>query len=82
MDTHAVESLYVALWVLTVEFVYHMTDANVRTDLQRAGYIDIAIAATTPVVVFHPTAMHLLNTTTSMDDIAGVHDCIVQRYQE
>ena len=55
-----------------VELVYYMAHTDIRTDLQRSGNIDISIAATTPVVVFHLTAIHRHDTTSGMDDVTGI----------
>ena len=76
-NTHALETFYIALRLFVVELVDDMAHTDVRTDFQRAGYIDVAIAATAPVVVFHLSSVHGQDTATRMDDVVGVHYLVV-----
>ena len=77
-DTYPVKAFDIALGLVMVEFVYHMTHTDIRTDLQRSGHVDITIAATTPVVVFHLTAIHRHDTTTGMDDVTSISGILSQ----
>ena len=78
MDAHAIQSLDIALRLFAIELVDDVAHADVRTDFQCARHVDIAIAATPPVVVLHRTAVHHFHTAARMDDIAGVNHLVVK----
>ena len=82
VDTHPVQTLDIFRRITAIELIDHVTDTNIRTDLQGTGYIDVLIPTTAPVVIFHRTPVHLHHTTARMDNITGINHPIVESHKE
>ena len=82
MDAYTIESLYVFRGIGTIILVDNPADTDVRAHFEGTGHADGAIAATTPVVVFHQSAMHLHYAAACIDGHGGVDDSIVEGYEE
>ena len=82
-DAYAAQPGDILLGMAAVELVDDIARADVGADLQRAGHINVLIAATTPVVVLHPAAVHLHHATAGMYHIARIagNDAVVKGHE-
>ena len=82
VDTDAIEPLHILGRIAAVILIDEVTHTNIRTDLERTGHADGAIASTSPVVIFHRTAVHLHYTATCWDGHRGVDNPVVEGHEE
>ena len=83
-DAYAVESFDIFLRMAAIELVDDVAGADVGTHLQGTGHADGAIAATSPVMVFHRPAMHLHDATAGRNLETRVvrNDAVIQSHEE
>ena len=82
MNTDSIEAFNIFRRIAAIELINDIAHANVGTDLKCPSHVDVLITATSPVVIFHRTAMHLHDTAAGMNHEAGIYHTVVECNQE